>query len=147
MEVYRQGARARAHGPARARSACPGTPSRPGPPDRDWGWPAYALPIPAGWPSGVYIAMLVEIDAAGRAHAPDVTTPDGTEAKALFVVRSPAPGEATSILFKLAWATYHAYNGTGLREPLRGGGVDGRRRRARASRSPRGGPAAGRAAS
>jgi hypothetical protein len=34
-------------------------------------------------------------------------------AKALFVVRSPAPGESTTILFKLAWATYHAYNGTG----------------------------------
>jgi len=112
VEVYRQGPRLEPMGrlgPARL----PGHAVPPGPPDRDWGWPAYALPIPDGWPSGVYIAMLVGIDAEGRAHAPDVTTPDGTEAKALFVVRSPVPGESTTILFKLAWATYHAYNGTG----------------------------------
>src|SRR5262249_6189907 len=31
---------------------------------------------------------------------------------ALFVVR-PRSGETSSMLFKLAWATYHAYNGTG----------------------------------
>ena len=112
VEVYRQGARLEPMGrlgPERL----PGYRVPAGPPDRDWGWPAYLMSIPAGWPSGVYIAMLVEIDAAGRAHAPDVTTADGTDAKALFVVRSPAPGGATPILFKLAWATYHAYNGTG----------------------------------
>ena len=112
VEVYRQGARLE-HvgrlGPARL----PGHLVPAGPPDRDWGWPAYTFPIPSGWSSGVYIAMLIEIDAAGGAHAPDVTTADGTAAKALFVVRSPAPGAGTSILFKLAWATYHAYNGTG----------------------------------
>jgi hypothetical protein len=57
--------------------------------------------------------MLIGVDGAGRAHVPDVTTADGVDAKALFVVRSPAPGGTSSILFKLAWATYHAYNGTG----------------------------------
>jgi hypothetical protein len=112
VEVFRQGARLELMGRL-GPEHLPGHAVPPGPPDRDWGWPAYALPIPPGWRSGVYIAMLVQIDAEGRAQAPDVTTADGTEAKALFVVRSPAPGESTSILFKLAWATYHAYNGTG----------------------------------
>jgi hypothetical protein len=112
VEVYRQGASLEPKGRLGA-ERFPGHAVPVGPPDRDWGWPAYALPVPADWPSGVYIAMLVEIDAAGRAHVPDVTTADGTDAKALFVVRSPAPGTATPILFKLAWATYHAYNGTG----------------------------------
>jgi hypothetical protein len=112
VDVYRQGARLEIMGrlgPERL----PGYAVPSGPPDRDWGWPAYALPVPAGWPSGVYIAMLTEIDGTGRAHAPDVTRPDGTEAKALFVVRSVVPGTTSPILFKLAWATYHAYNGTG----------------------------------
>src|SRR5439155_1097023 len=91
----------------------PGVDLLPGPPDRDWGWPAYRFEIPAAWPSGVYVAMLVGTDAAGREHRPDPTTADGTSAKALFVVRSPAPGRDASILLKLAWATYHAYNATG----------------------------------
>jgi hypothetical protein len=112
VDFYRQGATLTPMGrlgPERL----PGHAVPAGPPDRDWGWPAYAFTIPAGWPSGVYIAMLTGIDQAGRAHGPDVTTPDGTEAKALFVVRSASPGTTASILFKLAWATYHAYNGTG----------------------------------
>jgi hypothetical protein len=112
VDVYRQGATLAPMGrlgPERL----PGHAVPPGPPDRDWGWPGYVLPIPSGWRSGVYIAMLTEVDAAGRPHPPDVSTPDGTDAKALFVVRSPAPGTTSSILFKLAWATYHAYNGTG----------------------------------
>jgi hypothetical protein len=112
VEVYRQGTHLEPVG--RLGPEClPGHAVPPGPPDRDWGWPGYAFIIPANWPSGVYIAMLIGIDGAGRAHAPDVTTADGVDAKALFVVRSPVPGEASSILFKLAWATYHAYNGTG----------------------------------
>jgi hypothetical protein len=112
VEVYRQGVRLEPMGrlgPERL----PGQAVPSGPPDRDWGWPGYAFAVPAAWSSGVYIAMLVGIDAAGRAHPPDVTTPDGSEAKVLFVVRSPVPGQTNSVLFKLAWATYHAYNGTG----------------------------------
>src|SRR5262249_20071057 len=96
-------------GPAR----CRGVDLPSGPPDRDWGWPGYRFEIPSTWPSGVYVAMLVEIDADGREHRPDTTTADGTSAKALFVVRSPAPGRDASILLKLDWATYHAYNATG----------------------------------
>ena len=38
-----------------------------GPTDRDWGWPGYRFAIPADWPSGVYVAMLVEIAADGSA--------------------------------------------------------------------------------
>jgi hypothetical protein len=91
-------------------------------PYQDWGvdatgmrgehlpaWPPYALPIPAGWRSGAYIAMLVEGDGRGHvAGSPDSASPDGREARALFVVR---PGGARApILYKLPLLTYHAYN-------------------------------------
>ena len=42
-----------------------------GPPDLDWGWPGYECAIPASWPSGVYIAALIEIDAGGHETLPD----------------------------------------------------------------------------
>src|SRR5581483_8694704 len=84
-----------------------------GPPDRDWGWPGYEFAIPPEWPSGAYVAVLVERDAAGREHRPDVTTADGCDARALFVVRSARPGLDTPVLYKLSWLTFHAYNGTG----------------------------------
>ena len=112
VEVYRQGPSLVPMGRL-GPDRLPGADLPPGPPDRDWGWPAYRFEIPAAWPSGVYVAMLVEIDATGREHRPDPTTADGTSAKALFVVRSPAPGREASVLLKLAWATYHAYNATG----------------------------------
>lgn len=85
----------------------------PGPTDQDWGWPAYDFEIPANWPSGAYIAMFIEVDADGTETAPDRSTSDGVSAKALFVVRSANPGADTKILYKLSWATFHAYNGTG----------------------------------
>src|SRR5262249_37584855 len=112
VEVYRQGAALVPMGRV-GPNRCPGVDLPSGPPDRDWGWPGYRFEIPSTWPSGVYIAMLVEIDADGREHRPDTATADGTSAKALFIVRSPAPGRDASILLKLAWATYHAYNATG----------------------------------
>ncbi len=84
-----------------------------GPPDRDWGWPSYDFTVPIEWPSGAYVAVLVENDARGRERRPDTTTADGVDAKALFVVLNATPGTSTSILYKLAWATYHAYNGSG----------------------------------
>lgn len=90
----------------------PGVLCLDGPPDQDWAWPAYRISIPADWRSGVYVAMLVEIGEDGE-RLPDTSTPDGPAAKALFAVRSPNPGNDTSILYKLSWATYHAYNGTG----------------------------------
>jgi hypothetical protein len=74
-------------------------------------WPAYRFAIPAGWRSGVYIALLVEGDDAGRERSdPDRGTPDGRDGRALFVVR-PAPGApAAPILYKLPLLTYQAYN-------------------------------------
>jgi hypothetical protein len=112
VEFYRQGQQlTRMDGVASI--PLPGFNYPPGPTDRDWGWPAYDFDIPAHWPSGAYIAMLVEIDAEGNEIAPDRGTTDGTSAKALFVVRSATPGAETPILYKLSWATYHAYNGTG----------------------------------
>lgn len=85
----------------------------PGPADQDWGWPSYDFLIPQDWPSGAYVAVLVEIGVSGGERIPDVTTPDGRDAKVLFVVRSARPGRDTRILYKLPWFTFHAYNGTG----------------------------------
>ena len=85
----------------------------PGPTDQDWGWPAYRFTIPDSWTTGCYVAMLVAVDAAGAEQRPDVTTADGTDSKALFVVRNPNPGRDTTILYKVSWATFHAYNATG----------------------------------
>ena len=73
-------------------------------------WPAYRFPVPAGWPPGVYVALLVEGDGSGRERTqPDRSTPDGREARALFVVRprEPRPG---ALLYKLPVLTYSAYD-------------------------------------
>jgi hypothetical protein len=112
VEFYRQGATLERVAGAPA-GWLPGHHFPDGPPDRDWGWPGYDFRVPAGWPSGAYVALLVEQDAGGREHAPDRSTADGADARALFVVRSPRPGRDTSILYKLSWATYHVYDGTG----------------------------------
>lgn len=74
-------------------------------PDEDWQWPSYEFPIPAGWPSAVYIAWLD----AGQG-APDLTVPALTDAAALFVVRGPG---RSPLLYKLPIATYQAYNWSG----------------------------------
>ncbi len=84
-----------------------------GPPDRDWGWPAYHFDLPASWPPGVYVAMLVEIGADGTETAPDRDSTFARSAKALFVVRHRGPVPPGTPLYKLAWATYVAYNATG----------------------------------
>ncbi|HEV7897564.1 MAG TPA: N,N-dimethylformamidase beta subunit family domain-containing protein [Planosporangium sp.] len=68
------------------------------------GWPGYPFPVPREWPSGVYIAILVEGD--GRGH--HVLEPDARHSRALFVVRGAARGAA--ILYKVPLLTYHAYN-------------------------------------
>ena len=106
-------------------------------PFQDWGapglglrgeplapWPAYTFTIPSEWTSGIYVALFVEGDGTGRdATHPDRTTPDGRDAKALFVVRS-AQDRTARILYKLPLLTYHAYNlgGDGVydRETLSG---------------------------
>ena len=84
-----------------------------GPPDIDWGWPAYHFAIPSAWSTGVYLAVLIEIAADGNETVPDITTTFGTSAKALFVVRHAGPVAAETLLYKVSWATFAAYNGTG----------------------------------
>jgi hypothetical protein len=108
VEIYRQGASLEhmADGDA---GPFGGLDVPAGPPDEDWGWPAYRLAVPAGWPSGAYVVMLIEVGEDGAERAPDRTTAAGTSAKALFVVR----GTAAPILYKLSTNTFHAYNGTG----------------------------------
>lgn len=97
--------------------------------DQDWsqdqseknglipGWPQFNFAIPPDFTSGVYIAMLVEGNGDGnaRGNTPplDMRTPDARYGKALFVVRSPAPGTYAKILYKLPLFTYHAYNDVG----------------------------------
>jgi hypothetical protein len=80
--------------------------------DQDWNWDSYSFVIPSDWPSGVYIAMLYERDANGNEVPPDKTASvsDGIFGKALFVVRSAAPGVTSPIVYKIPLATYHAYN-------------------------------------
>jgi hypothetical protein len=119
VEVYRCGA---GMTPVLSTGWLPGHHAPPHLPFHDWGrpntglhgeplepWPPYGLPIGADWPSGVYVALLVEGDGSDADRtAPDRSTPDGREARALFVVR---PRTATApILYKLPLLTYHAYN-------------------------------------
>ena len=84
-----------------------------GPPDRDWGWPAYRFAIPTDWPSGVYLILLIEIGANGSEVVPDCSTTFATSAKALFVLRHRGPVPLGTVLYKVSWATFVAYNGTG----------------------------------
>ncbi|MES2317971.1 MAG: N,N-dimethylformamidase beta subunit family domain-containing protein [Pseudomonadota bacterium] len=69
----------------------------------DWDWPAYQFRIPDGWPAGVYLAHL-EQPGAGAPHLAM------RSAAVLFVVRGKAAGK---LLFKIALATYNAYNHAG----------------------------------
>jgi len=119
VELYRCGARMVRAGTT---SWLPGRDAPAHLPFQDWGrpgvglhgealapWPAYRFRIPVGWTSGVYVAVLVEGDGAGRDRSqPDRTTPDGRDARALFVVRPDRP--RARILYKLPVLTYHAYN-------------------------------------
>jgi hypothetical protein len=80
----------------------------------NWGWPSYDFPIPGDWPTGAYIAMLVETDEQGnQISSLDETAADSREAKVLFVVKSRTPGQTARILYKLSLTTYHAYNYAG----------------------------------
>ena len=94
-------------------------------PYQDWGrddvaldgrdlpaWAAYDVPIPLDWPSGPYVAVLIEGDGDGRDLDPRAAprSVDARHGRALFVVRSARPGTDTSILYKLPLLTYHAYN-------------------------------------
>nr|WP_297350675.1 N,N-dimethylformamidase beta subunit family domain-containing protein [uncultured Caldimonas sp.] len=82
----------------------PGRDAPPGRPEADWQWPVYPIDVPRHWPSGVYVAHLIE---------PDGTVPLGVamdRAAVLFVVRG---NGRSPLLYKLPIATYHAYNCTG----------------------------------
>jgi len=112
VEFYRHGATLqRMTGPIL--QAMDGLAVADGPPDVDWGWPGYHFAIPAEWPSGVYLAVLIEIAADGSETMPDTATTFGTTAKALFVLRHHGPVAAGTPLYKVSWATFAAYNGTG----------------------------------
>ncbi len=73
-----------------------------GPAD-DWQWPRYAFPIPAEWPSAVYVAHL-EVE-GGLPFDIGMGS-----AAVLFVVRGGGNGK---LLYKIPIATYHAYNFSG----------------------------------
>ncbi|HET9642514.1 MAG TPA: N,N-dimethylformamidase beta subunit family domain-containing protein [Burkholderiaceae bacterium] len=73
-------------------------------PDRDWDWPAYRFEIGRDWPSGVYVAHLLE------STSPLPLELAMEQAAALFVVRGAGHSR---MLYKLPIATYQAYNVTG----------------------------------
>ncbi|MDP9396453.1 MAG: hypothetical protein M3P96_00855, partial [Actinomycetota bacterium] len=121
MEVYRCGAEVVLAG----RSGwLPGENAPLHLPFQDWGepgvglrgeplapWPAHDFPVPEDWPSGVYVTVFVEGDGHGRDRThPDPSTPDGREARALFVVRPAPSARPAPILYKIPLLTYHAYN-------------------------------------
>jgi len=112
VEFYRQGKTLEPVTGAHA-GALEGLHFPDGPPDIDWGWPGYEFAMPKEWRTGVYLAVLVEIAADGAETRPDVTTTFGTEAKALFVLRHAGPTMPGIPLYKVSWATFVAYNGTG----------------------------------
>jgi hypothetical protein len=74
-----------------------------GVPTRDWGWPRHDIVVSPGWRPGVYrIRLLADATDPHRGHI----------ASAVIVVRDPQPHTA-SILYKLPFASYGAYNSTG----------------------------------
>lgn len=80
----------------------------------NWGWPGYDFQIPNDWPTGAYIANLVETNNRGeQINSSKEINADGRDAKVLFVVKSNSPGQNAHILYKLSLTTYHAYNYSG----------------------------------
>jgi hypothetical protein len=79
------------------------------------GWQGYPLHIPDDWSSGAYIGMFIEGDGDGhpQGQLPDPSTPDARAGKALFMVKNSLPGTGASILYKIPFFTYHAYNKEG----------------------------------
>jgi len=70
----------------------------------DFRWPVYPVSIPTDWPSGAYIAQCVpDVSAGGTSETSEI----------LFVVLPAESGQHARILYKLALATYQAYNCTG----------------------------------
>jgi hypothetical protein len=90
----------------------------------DWRWGRQQFTVPADWPSGAYVAMFFELDDEGNvvSRPDDTTIADGRSAKALFVVKSAAPGKAARILYKVPLFTYQAYNDTNSPVDMADGG-------------------------
>lgn len=110
VEFYRQGALLA----WQASSDCrPGRYRPPGAFDRSWNWPAEDFAVPESWPTGVYLALLVEVDENGVDLTRPAVTFDGRDSRALFVILRAISDARSPILYKLAWATYHAYNASG----------------------------------
>ena len=84
-------------------------------------WPGYDVPVPADWPTGVYLARFVEGDGNGGVN-PQPTAPPAPPHPALvdlpdrfgamLVVRPPPADVRASILYKVPLFTFHAYNST-----------------------------------
>lgn len=88
-------------------------------PDEDWQWPWISFRIePSSWPSGVYVAVVYDVDDSGvpfdecgrrAARGEPVGFMDSNAA--LFVVTPQKPSAA--IAYVVPIATFHAYNFTG----------------------------------
>src|SRR5919202_81456 len=67
--------------------------------NEDWGWPGYDFLIPGDWPTGAYVAALVETGEQGKPLVrADEVAADSRDARALFVVKSSTPGQNARIL-------------------------------------------------
>ena len=106
VDFYRQGERLFEMGSLDAQTGHHFAPLRHYEP---WGWPGYDFQIPNDWPSGAYIAHLIEADEQGS----EQVSADARNARALFIVKSNSPGQNAHILYKLSLTTYHAYNYSG----------------------------------
>jgi hypothetical protein len=85
-------------GPFAGEDAPPGAAGSP------WDWPRIAIPLPATFAPGAYVARCIP---EGGAFAQRGDTPDARWGTALFVVRAPS---AARVLMNLPLFTYHAYN-------------------------------------
>lgn len=85
-------------GPFTGEDAPPRAPGSP------WDWPRVAIPVPAAFAPGAYVARCIP---DGGACAQRDDTPDARWGTALFVVRAPS---AARVLLNLPLFTYHAYN-------------------------------------
>lgn len=79
------------------------------------GWTSYPVAAPNDWQSGVYIAMFVEGDGNSNPNPnqePPLNpkTADAVTGKALFVIKNPAPGFSSQMLYKIPLFTYQMYN-------------------------------------
>jgi hypothetical protein len=110
VRIYRQGERFDAM-PDGTFEWFEGVAGDPKPAGEPFDWEPYDVRIPAHWKPGAYVAILVEGSSRRLPiSVPDTRTPDGRDARVLFVVRSLPYADPPAILYKLPTFTYHAYN-------------------------------------